>query len=96
MELVSENAEGATVSITVRLTSEQSTALDAVAEQTGQTRSDLVRLGVDLLTDPIVLGAHVAVALLDVAQADAQPDDSIRHPLFGELVLGGPLPGGAL
>lgn len=56
---------GPALKTSFRLTQQMSDTVSTLAAQWGCTPSDVIRYGLDLATDPVALGAAVAVALAE-------------------------------
>ncbi len=68
------------VHVTFRATPDQVAAIDQLAHDRGVRRSDLIRSGLDLLTDRTELAAAAAVAILDAKgkQTESGHHDTLR------------------
>jgi hypothetical protein len=61
------------VHLTFKTTHQQADAITGLADVWGCSRSDAIRYGLSLATDPVALGAAVAVALAEQASSNATP-----------------------
>jgi hypothetical protein len=68
---ISHESKGRAPIVQTRMSPTMIAGLDEVAKREGMSRSQAVRLGVDLLLDPAQLAGHVALQLLDLAEGDA-------------------------